>query len=176
MRRKEIREITGYTFANQRLMEECWYNSAVSFHEGASILAQHKDSIQGCIRVFLVNVALSLELLLKAIIVAQGESAPPIHELRVLAEKAGVFFTNSQKTTLEILEEIFKWSGRYPVPNKASDWDTYHDQIFERHVLRERAGNTSTTRANPKTFPSIDNCDALWTIANRKWDEIHHSS
>src|ERR1019366_5418212 len=137
---------------------------------GASILAQHKDSIQGSVRVFLVNVALSLELLLKAIIVAQGESAPPIHALRDLADKAGVDFTKSQKATLELLEEIFKWSGRYPVPNKASDWDTYHDQIFERHVIRERVGNTSITRANRETFPSIENCDELWTIGNRKWD------
>ena len=172
MKRKEVREISEYTFANQRSNEESWYNSAISFHEGASILAQHKDSIPGGIRVFLVNVALSLELLLKAIIVAQGESAPPIHELRVLAEKAEVEFTKSQKATLELLGEIFKWSGRYPVPNTASDWDTYHDQILERHVIRERAGNTSVTRKIPETFPSIENCDALWTIVNRKWDGI----
>lgn len=172
MERIEIRNITGYTFADQRSNDESWYNSAISFHEGANILAQHKDSIQGGIRVFLVNVALSLELLLKANLVAQGESAPPTHELRNLADKAGVDFTTSQKATLELLEEIFKWSGRYPVPNKASDWDTYHDQILERHVIRERAGNTSITRANPETFPSVENCDALWMIANRKWDEI----
>jgi HEPN domain-containing protein len=172
MKRKEVLEITGYTFANQGSKEESWYNSAISFHEGASILAQHKDSIQGGTRVFLVNVALSLELLLKAIIVAQGESAPRTHELRDLAVKAGVDFTESQKTTLELLEEIFKWRGRYPVPNKASDWDIYHDQIFERHVIRERVGNTSKTRANPETFPSIENSDALWTIVSRKWDEV----
>jgi len=172
MERKEIREITGYTFANQRSKQESWYNSAISFHEGAGILAQHKDSIQGGIRVFLVNVALSLELLLKAIIVAKGESPPPTHELRSLADKAEVEFTKSQKTTLELLEEIFKWSGRYPVPNKAGDWDTYHDQIFERHIIRERAGNAGLTRANPETFPSVENCDALWTIAKQRWEEI----
>ena len=172
MERKEIREITGYTFDKQRSKQESWYNSSISFHEGASILAQHKDSIQGGIRVFLVNVALSLELLLKAIIVAKGESAPPNHELRNLADKAGADFTESQNATLERLEEIFKWSGRCPVPNKASDWDTYHDQICERHVVRERAGNASLTRANPETFPSVENCDELWTIANQRWEEI----
>jgi len=172
MERKEIREITGYTFANQRSKQESWYYSAISFHEGASILAQHKDSIQGGTRVFLVNVALSLELLLKAIIVVKGESAPPNHKLRSLADKAGVDFTESQKATLELLEEIFKWSGRYPVPNKASDWDTYYDQIFERHVIRERVGNTSLTRSNPETFPSVENCDELWTITNQRWAEI----
>jgi HEPN domain-containing protein len=172
MKRKEVRQITGYTFANQRSKEESWYNSAVSFHEGARILAQHKDSFPGGTRVLLVNVALSLELLLKAIIVAQGESPPPIHELGNLANKAGVGFTKSQKATLELLGEIFKWSGRYPVPNKESDWDAYHDQFLEKHIIRERAGNTGITRANPETFPSIENCDALWTIVCRKWDEI----
>lgn len=172
MERKEIREITGYTFANQRSKQESWYYSAISFHEGASILAQHKDSIQGGIRVLLVNVALSLELLLKAIIVVKGESAPPNHKLRSLAEKAGVDFTESQKATLELLAEILKWSGRYPVPNKASDWDTYHDQILDRHVIRERVGNTNLTRSNPETFPSVENCNELWTIANQRWAEI----
>jgi HEPN domain-containing protein len=173
MERKETREITGFTFSDQRSNEESWYNSAISFHEGASIFGQHKDSIHGGIRVFLVNVALSLELLLKALIVAQGESSPPNHKLRNLADKAGVNFTKNQKMTLELLEEIFKWSGRYPVPNKASDWDTYHDQILERHVIRERTGNTWIARANPETFPSVKNCDELWTVANRRWDELH---
>lgn len=172
MERKKIREITGYTFANQRSNEGSWYNSAVSFHEGASILAQHKDSISGGIRVLLVNVAISLELLLKAILVAQGELVPSTHELRSLADKARVNFTKSQKTTLEHLEEILKWSGRYPVPNKPSDWDRYHDHILEKHVIRERAGNTSLVRVKPEIFPSIENCDELWAIANHRWDEI----
>jgi hypothetical protein len=172
MERKEIREITGYTFANQRSMADPWYFSAISFHEGANILGQHMDSIPGGIRVFLVNVALSIELLLKAIIIANGESAPPTHELRSLAASAGVDFTLSQKATLELLEEIFKWSGRYPVPNKASDWDTYHDQIFERHIIRERAGNTGLARVNPETFPSVENCEALWTIAHHRWGAV----
>ncbi len=172
MNKKKIPEITGYTFANQSSSKESWYNAAISFHEGAGILAQHNDSIQGGIRVFLVNVALSLELLLKAILVAQGKEAPSNHKLRSLAGETGVDFTESQKATLEILEEIFTWSGRYPVPNKASVWDTYYDQVLERHVIREKAGNTHITTANPKTFPTVENCDALWTIANRKWDEI----
>lgn len=172
MERKEIREITGYTFASQRLDQKSWYNSAISFHEGAGILALHKDSFSGGIRVFLVNVALSLELLLKAIIVAKGETVPPNHKLRDLADMAETDITTSQKATLELLEHIFIWSGRYPVPNKASDWDTYHDQIFERHVIREQVDNTYQTRANPETFPSVENCDALWTIAHKRWEEI----
>lgn len=69
MKREEIRRITGNTFKNQGVNGESWHNSAISFHEGARILEQYKDSIQGGIRVFLLNVALSIELLLKAIIV-----------------------------------------------------------------------------------------------------------
>jgi hypothetical protein len=172
MERKEIREITGFTFANQLSNKESWYNSAISFHEGASILGQHKNLIQGGIRVFLVNVALSLEMLLKAIIVARGESVPLHHKLPSLADKAGVGFTKSQKATLELLEEILTWSGRYPVPLKAIKWDSYYDQTLERHVIRERAGNTHITRANSETFPTVENCDALWTIANRTWEEL----
>ena len=73
MDQKKIRQITQHTFANQQSNEDSWYGSAISFHEGAEILRQHTDSIR---RVVLMNAALSIELLLKAIIVAKGGVAP----------------------------------------------------------------------------------------------------
>jgi HEPN domain-containing protein len=97
---KDIRRITGYTFSNQQSNQESWYTSARSFHEGAGVLGQHKDSIQGGMRVFLANAALSIELLLKAIIVAKGEIAPKTHELRTLARTAGVAITKKTKKRL----------------------------------------------------------------------------
>jgi HEPN domain-containing protein len=172
MERREIRRFTGYTFANQQSNEESWYRSAVSFHEGANVLERHVDSIHGGMRVFLTNAALSIELLLKAIIVAKGETAPKTHELPGLACDAGVAFTKNQGTTLELLGEVLKWSGRYPVPNSEKAWDRYYDDVHERHVIREREGNVGRVRANPETFPSIKNCEKLWDLANRKWGEI----
>jgi len=76
MNKKEIRQITQHTFANQQSNEESWYASAISFHEGAAVLEQHSSSIRGGRLVVLTNAALSIELLLKAIIVADGGKAP----------------------------------------------------------------------------------------------------
>jgi HEPN domain-containing protein len=169
---KEIRRIAQHTFASQQSDEESWYRSAVSFHEGSNVLGQHRDSIRGGMRVFLVNAAQSIELLLKVIIVAGGGKAPKTHELRRLGLNAGVAFSNNQEATLEWLSEIVKWSGRYPVPNSEQAWNHYYDDVHERLVVRERNRNAGITRANPETFPSIKNYEKLWDLADRKWGEI----
>src|SRR5271166_5035444 len=147
MDKKEIRRIAQHTFANQQSNEDSWYGSAISFHEGAEILWQHTDSIR--------RVALTT------------------HELLDHARDADIAFSKSQKATLELLGEVLKWSGRYPVPNTEKAWDHYYDHVLERHVIREREGNIGRVRANPETFPSVKNYEALWNLAIRKWDEIH---
>ncbi len=146
--------------------------SAVSFREGANVLGQHKDSIRGGMRVFLTNAALSIELLLKAIIAAKGGIVRNTHELPGLARDAGVAFTKNQEATLELLGKVLKWSGRYPVPTNEKDWDHYYDVVHERHVIREREKNIGRVRANPETFPSVKNYEVLWNLASTKWDEI----
>jgi HEPN domain-containing protein len=173
MDKKEIRRIAQHTFASQQSNEDSWYRSAISFHEGAEILWQHADSIGGGLLVALMNAALSIELLLKAIIVAKGEVAPPTHELLDFAHDADIAFSKSQRATLELLFEVLKWSGRYPVPKTEKAWDHYYNHVLERHVIREREGNIGRVRANPETFPSVKNYEALWNLAIRKWDEIH---
>jgi HEPN domain-containing protein len=111
MDKKEIRRIAQHAFADQQANEESWYSGAVSYYEGANVLWQHKDSIHGGMRVFLTNAALSIELLLKAIIVAKGGIAATNHKLPGLARDAGIAFTENQVATLEFLGEVLKWSG-----------------------------------------------------------------
>lgn len=172
MDRKEIRRIAQHTFADQQSNQESWYRSAISFHEGANVLERHLGSVPTGRLVALTNAALSIELLLKAIIVAKGGIAPGTHELFGLARKAGVAFTNSQEATLELLGELLRWSGRYPVPNNERAWGHYYDNVFEKHVVRIREGNSAMVLANRETFPSVENCEKLWDLANRKWGEI----
>jgi hypothetical protein len=169
---KEIRRIAQHTFASQQSDEESWYRSAVSFHEGANVLGQHIDSIRRGKLVFLTNAAVSIELLLKAIIAAEDGKARKTHELLGLARDAGVAFSKDQEATLEWLSEILKWSGRYPVPNNEKAWDHYYDNVQEKHIIRERRGNAGVVRANPETFPSVKNYEKLWDLANRKWGGI----
>jgi hypothetical protein len=175
MDRKGIRRIGQYTFAHLQSNDESWYSSAIAFHEGASILDQHIGSMRCGRLVFLTTAALSIELLLKAAIVAKGGIAPITHDLPRLARDAEVAYSKEQEATLELLSEVLKWSGRYPVPTNEKAWDHYHDNVFERHVIREREGGVGTTRANPETFPSVNNYEKLWDLANRKWDEIQRN-
>jgi HEPN domain-containing protein len=169
---KEIRQITKNTFADQRSNKLFWYGSAVTFHEAARLLGQHQDSIHLGIRAFLTNAALSLELLLKAIIVAKGQIPQTIHKLPKLADHAGVTFTKDQMITLELLAEILEWRGRYPVPNREDVWDRFHDETLPKHVVHESKGNTHQTLQNRRRFPSIENYEALWNIADRQWNEF----
>jgi HEPN domain-containing protein len=170
MNRKEIRQASGYTFAGQQSNQDSWYRSAVSFHEAAELLWQHGDSIR--MPVVLMNAALSVELLFKAIIVAKGGEAPINHGLVGLANDAGVAFSVNQKATLELLTELLIWSGRYPVPNTEKAWNHYNDSVLVRHTIEEIEGNTRRLRANPETFPSIENYEALWDLVIREWDGI----
>lgn len=136
------------------------------------LLKKHEDSIRGGSRVYLLNGALSIELLLKAIIVAKGKIAPKHHDLLDLARNANVGYVANQRATLELLTQILKWSGRYPVPNKEEDWQRYYDDVLEKHIIREREANIGRARANPETFPTIDNYQRLWNFANLRWSEV----
>ena len=166
--REKAREICGFTFDKERSNETFWYNRAVSFHEGASILCHHEAHIL----VFLFNAALSIELLFKAITIANKGDIRLEHNLLDLAKDAEMSFSDNQKNTLEFMSEILIWKGRYPTPTKAGIWNNFQDNVLEKHIIRERNGNVGVTRANPETFPSPENYELLWNIANQKWSDI----
>lgn len=172
MDKREARQIAQYTFANLQSDEESWYRAALSFHEGANVIGQNIDSIPRGMLVFLTNASLSIELLLKAIIVGKGGSPRTIHKLVDLAHDAKVTFPEGVEATLELLSEVLIWSGRYPAPNKEADWDRYFDNVLERHIVRERQGNVYTTRANRDTFPSRERYDEIWNIATTEWTQV----
>ena len=145
-----------------------WYDRAFAFHEGARILGHHK----GDIRVFLFNAAFSIELLLKAINAANGKATQLSHNLLDLAKDAEIPFSDNQNATLELLNEILIWKGRYPTPTKPGRWDNFYDNVLEKHIIRQRNGKVGITRTNPTTVPTIENFEVLWDIANQKWSEI----
>jgi len=169
--REEYRELAGFTFDKEQSNETFWYNLAVSFHKGANILCHHEAHIL----VFLFNAALSIELLFKAIVVANKNKIRFEHNLLKLAKDAEISFSDNQEKTLEFLSEILIWKGRYPTPTNAKIWKNFQDKVLEKHIIRERNGIVGVTRANPETFPSPRNYDVyevLWNIANKKWSEI----
>lgn len=170
--RKKIREIIGYTHLKQRDDADLWYKKAVSFHEASIVLYEHQKRLSGELRVFQFNAALSLELIVKAILAAKGDTIPPIHFLRELCTKAEIELDKDSKFTLDLLTESILWFGRYPVPKSEAEWDNFHDNIFEKHKVRLQSGNTHTTLANRKRVPSIENYTKIWEICLVKYESV----
>ncbi len=170
--RKKIREIIGYTYQKQRDNADLWYKQSVSFHEASIVLYEHQERISGALRIFQFNAALSLELIFKAILAAKGEPIPEIHILRELCTKAKVKLDEDQKFTLDLFTESIFWHARYPVPKSNAQWDNFHDNIFEKHIVRSQSGTTHTTLANQKRFPSMENYTRIWEICLVKYESV----
>lgn len=158
--KKRVREIVGFTISGVGDNPENWFNRAREFNSAAKLLVD--PSHGGLSLAYYYNAGLSIELALKAIILAKSESFEKIHRLNDLAKKAGVDFTNDQNCTLELLSEIIIWSGRYPIPKSEGQWNNYYDVILEKHIVREKIGNTYRTYAHKNRFPSLENYLSIW--------------
>lgn len=167
---KKIREIIGYTFKKSIANAKSWHTIAISYHEASKLLHLHDDDVEANISLVAhFNGALSLELMLKAILTAKGRAPKLTHNLNDLAKDAEIKFSENQKMTLELLSEVLRWRGRYPVPTNEGQWDDYHDKIYEKHKIRTRRGNIGVTRSNPETFPNLENYMKIWEICQTTW-------
>jgi HEPN domain len=160
--RQRIRESIGYTVATQSADPSAWHGGALAFHDASLVLHASLDQISQGIRVFTLNAALSLELALKAILAAQGRQIPHTHDLRILADAADLLFTEAQCDTLELLTAAFLWVGRYPAPSKTKEWDRYHDHVLPKFRVHSRKRNVGRTMVDPRSFPTLDNYEAIW--------------
>lgn len=166
---KKVREIVGLTHGHLKRDPDAWVRLACSFHHAAKLLDEFADRIPSDSRPFVFNAALSLELVFKAILARRGCSIPDSadgHNLMVLCRKAELQLTDDQRTTLELMTEELVWAAKYPTPKKAEGFDRYHDEIFEKHKVR----NTHFVRANPDTFPNIENYLKIWNAALSAFD------
>ena len=158
--RKNIREITGFTFAKNGSDSENWISRARAFKDAAELIAksdEHSPPIP-----YYYNSGLAVELVLKAIAIARLMEFETTHRLNDLCKLIGLKLTKDQECTLELLSELVVWSGRYPVPKKEGQWDNYHDVVQEKHIVREREGNVGKTLANRDRFPTLQNFLILW--------------
>ena len=102
MDNKRFREINGYTCEKESNNPDSWFKRAVSFHEAAKILYDTKYSISHHgLLVFSFNAGLSLELILKAILVTNNKGLSYTHTLQNLSEEADIDLDNDQKHLLE---------------------------------------------------------------------------
>jgi hypothetical protein len=109
--------------------------------------------------VFLMLCGLSLELLVKAIFVAQRHEGPPKgHNLLKLYELVGLKISGSEQALLDVLTGAIKWLGKYPVPIEAADLGRYVTQAFAVALVPSGAEGTFKN-SGALDWPSLD---ALW--------------
>ena len=169
---RKIRNIIGYTFQKQHDNADLWYKLSLSFYEVAIVLNDQKARLSNPLNMFLFNAAQSLELIFKAILVVKGNNFPKIHNLRKLCAEAEVILDEDQKITLDLLTENLLWLSKYPVPKSEAKWNDYQDNILEKHIVRFKFGNTYTSMANNKRFPTINNFKNIWEISLEKYERI----
>lgn len=168
---KEFRERIGYTRASQLANARLWFSLAFSFHAAAELLSDFAVRIPNDTRPFAYNSAFSIELVLKAILAKKKLPIPDGgHSLLSLCREAGVVLSDNQRATLELLSEAIVWSGRYPAPKKDEGWDRYHDQVFERHIIRSQEDNVFKAMANPDTFPTWENYEKIWKMCVAEYE------
>ena len=167
--KKEFRELAGDTFESSSSNPEFWLNQSLMFNSAANVLYKNHKTLT--MIPFLFNAAVSIELAIKAVIVAKKSKPRKTHNLIKLFEDASVEITEEQRDTLELLTAIIVWLGKYPVPNNSAEWDNYKDQILEKHLVREREGNTFRTLTNKDTFPTPENYKLIWSKLMNKFAE-----
>lgn len=118
------------------------------------------------------NAALSLELSLKAILVAQKKKYQAIHRLKDLSDTAGVKVKKDQEKTLEFLSESLIWLGRYPIPKSESQWNNFHDVLFPKHKIVAKEGKVRRVIKNGKAFPTLTNYLDIWKLFENKYSSI----
>ena len=168
---KKYRESIGYTQAKMSKNAKAWYDLACAYHLAAELLNEFAERIPRNTRPFAFNAALSLELILKAVLASKLIDIPIRHDLLELSDLALIPITEHQRKTLDLLTATIIWSGRYPVPNKESKWDEYLDFTFNSHIVRTTAGNVHTAMANRDTFPDWNNYAKIWIICVGEYEK-----
>ena len=167
--KKKIREITGYTVENEEKNFESWYRCAIAFYDAAIVLYKNDEELTRANFAADFNAALSIEIMLKAIIVKQKKKLKMTHKLTELYSYVGIDLTMDQKYLVEYLTEAIIWF-KYPVPKREEEWNRFYDEVFEALIIRYRNGNTFSTVANMERWPSLDNYLKLWDEIIEKYE------
>ena len=165
--KKEVREITGFTFSGIGSDPENWMKRATDFKDAAILIAKydkHNPPFP-----YYYNSCIAIELALKAIAIAKSKMYKTNHRLNDVSSLVGLKITKNQEYTLELLSELIVWIGRYPVPKKEGQWNNYHDVVQEKHIVRERDGNVYKTLSNKERFPTVENFLTLWGICQTEY-------
>lgn len=169
-KRRETRELVGFTFAKVESEPVNWMTRAREFRDAAVLIVEAKDGSLSF--PYYYNAALSLELSLKAILVSRKKTYQTIHRLKDLSDAADITVEKDQEKTLELLSESLSWLGRYPIPKSEGQWNNFHDVLLPKHKVAEKEGKISRVMKNEKTFPTLKNYLAIWNLFESEYSSI----
>jgi hypothetical protein len=143
-----LRPLALSAFESSLLDSEAWLRQADQFVAAAEVLVAEFDQPRrprseaemskniGCIRAALLLLAIAVENSLKAVKVAQGQvqvvSGKVVrkslgggsngHDLRLLAQEAGVSLSGPEELLLVRLSSIASWAGKYQQPLSEAEY------------------------------------------------------
>ncbi len=118
----DLRASAGVLWVSMHGTDELFVAEKLGFPPGFSF------SI-ACGPVYYMLCGMSLELLLKAVIVDRGIEPKATHDLVELSQAVSINLTQTQIGLFRILSEAIIWEGRYPVPKQ----ERYLQNLYELH-------------------------------------------
>ncbi|MGT2458698.1 hypothetical protein ACU4GI_38465 [Cupriavidus basilensis] len=181
-------------YERRKRIPQYWFNKAADLHGSAGALwyCSHGEREKEAAKAlgfppgYSIGIAanatfpmlcgLSLELIYKAICGAKGLDIPRGHDLKSLANKAGVPLKTDEEGLLQLLTEHIYWFGKYPVPlekdqDKLESFvDLYHSLFFEE----VDADSPRTIRIFQRNdVPLWDSYSDLWRQASSVFATVH---
>lgn len=117
---------------------------------------------------YLTLCGLSLEHLLKAIIVAKRGKPARSQNLGFLALSAGVHLTEIQKGQLDLLSEYVTWAGRYPLSKKREAFHRLPKLRLERLLRDNNVTGISLVELRAGS-------QLAWSHFHQLWRHIDHT-
>jgi hypothetical protein len=145
-----------------------WYERAVRFREAAAVLHEACAQREELLPVAVYNAAVSLDLLLAAILAEQGEPQDH-HDLGRMAARVGVGLAEERRAALGLFSDVLGRLGRYRAPGGGEAHDPSGEKVGTVRVL-ERPG------ADGRRSPSFADYLALWEPLEREYRRRSPSS
>lgn len=174
--------ITKEIFSRRKRIGTYWLNKSSDLHAAAAALwysvdAEVSDPIVARFGlgsgfamaaavpdVFRMLCGMSLELLLKAILVSKRLDVPHKHDLVALAESAAVPLDDRDRGLYAILTECVRWDGRYPVSKTLDEFEDLAE--LEERLLTDVIGTSGRlVFRQGNDALSWDGFDRLWKQA-----------
>ncbi len=177
-------------FERRQKLSVYWHNKAsdlrgsagalwASMHEASAYATAEKLGLGqgfsftvGCYPVYHMLCGMSLELLLKAVLVERGFEPKTTHDLVLLCADAGISLTTTQTGLLKILSEAIVWDGRYPVPKQEPRFRQFIVLRYE-HLFDQLTSSSTLKLRKSNSNLNWESFNKLWSLISEAYEHHH---